>query len=152
MIYNFTSSKYMTHYTPPAFYKDLKPPPRLTRTTAPWATDSPTTSSSNEVDRAPVSIGAAVGGTAAGLAVLGPVDMFQSDSYADDVPQKKESEMAQEVIESIYELDPELNDAIPDLVDEPSSEVGMDWAKQLQKSNPHSILNVNKINEAVAAE
>lgn len=40
LIYNFKTSKYIQEYTPPAFYKDLKPPPVLKRTTAPWPLDS----------------------------------------------------------------------------------------------------------------
>ncbi|KAG0272720.1 hypothetical protein BGZ95_011496 [Linnemannia exigua] len=39
MIYNISSSTYITEYQPPAFYKDLRPPPPLTRTKAPWPTD-----------------------------------------------------------------------------------------------------------------
>jgi hypothetical protein len=73
-------------------------------------------------------------------AVLGPVEMFRSDSYEDDVPQKKESEMAQEAIEPIYGPSSPVNCAIPDVVYEPSSDVGMDWVKQQQMNNPHAIL------------
>ncbi|KAG0377366.1 hypothetical protein BGX24_006255 [Mortierella sp. AD032] len=39
IIYSFSTSTYVKQYTPPAFYKDLRSPPSLTRTTAPWATD-----------------------------------------------------------------------------------------------------------------
>jgi hypothetical protein len=41
LIYNFKTSTYVQEYTPPAYYKDLKPPPVLTRTTAPWPLDPP---------------------------------------------------------------------------------------------------------------
>ncbi|KAG0252762.1 hypothetical protein BGZ95_006534, partial [Linnemannia exigua] len=74
-------------------------------------------------------------------AVLGPVEMFQSDSYADDVP-REEGEMAQETIEPMYGPCSPLNCAIPDLVYELSPDVGMDWARQQQINNPHAIPNL----------
>ncbi|KAG9061054.1 hypothetical protein KI688_007683 [Linnemannia hyalina] len=38
LIYNLVSSEYVKQYTPPAYYKDLLPPPALRRVTAPWPT------------------------------------------------------------------------------------------------------------------
>ncbi|KAG0377367.1 hypothetical protein BGX24_006256 [Mortierella sp. AD032] len=71
LIYNLTSSKYITQYTPPPFYKDLKPPPPLTRTTAPWETNSPTIN--KVVDGPSLPIGTAVGAGIAALALLGVI-------------------------------------------------------------------------------
>ncbi|KAF9899726.1 hypothetical protein EC991_008418 [Linnemannia zychae] len=69
LIYNITSSKYVKHYTPPAFYKGLKPPPPLTRTTAPWPIGSDTPG--DVAESRPFSIAAVVGGATAGLLLLG---------------------------------------------------------------------------------
>ncbi|KAF9117860.1 hypothetical protein BGW39_001719 [Mortierella sp. 14UC] len=305
LIYNMTSSKYMTHYTPPAFYKDLKPPPPLTRTTAPWPTDS--TTPDDIAESKPVSITAVVGGAVTGLVVLGAVvgifflqrrrqrqglideylegkieeepeekaelfgqykggvvgrgpeggtknnpqetnggddlekrlEMLKSrqkeidetrkllvqqhqesnprsvslqkraptafaddnlpefisspstliqvspipahehslsllsedlkdrlpvqaasvrmgmhqggDSYADDRPRWRESELTQDVIEPLYEPSPAVSSAIPDLVYEPSSTESADSDKQRQKKDPHAVLEHN-IAESAGAE
>ncbi|KAK3833250.1 MAG: hypothetical protein J3R72DRAFT_231613 [Linnemannia gamsii] len=66
IIYSFSTSTYVKQYTPPAFYMDLKPPPSLTRTTAPWATD--------ELKQFPV--GVAIGGGVGGLVLIGAIAGF----------------------------------------------------------------------------
>ncbi|KAG0316497.1 hypothetical protein BGZ97_006797 [Linnemannia gamsii] len=69
LIYNMNTSSYVQQYTPPAHYKDLKPPHPLTRTKAPWATDSPELSGQSS-DRPPVPVGVAVGGAVGGLVIV----------------------------------------------------------------------------------
>lgn len=85
LIYNLVSSKYMEDYTPPAFYKDLKSPPPLTRTTAIWPkmtfsvdVDKDQTLTSNDQpliekdrSRSPIPMGASIGGAVCGLVLLG---------------------------------------------------------------------------------
>jgi hypothetical protein len=63
IIYSFSTSTYVKQYTPPAFYKDLKAPPPISRTTEPRATDEQT----------PFPVGAAVGGAVAGLLLVGAI-------------------------------------------------------------------------------
>ncbi|KAF9154784.1 Acyl-CoA-binding domain-containing protein 5 [Linnemannia schmuckeri] len=64
VIYNLNTSAYIQHYTPPAFYKNLKPPPPLTRTRAPWPINNPALNSP------PVSIGVSVGSAVGGLVLM----------------------------------------------------------------------------------
>ncbi|KAF8932934.1 hypothetical protein BGZ47_011098 [Haplosporangium gracile] len=71
--------------------------------------------------------------------VFGPLDMYQGDSYAGDGP-RRQSEMAQDVIEPTYEPSPTINSAIPDLVYLQSQDVGMDWTRQQQSNHPHATL------------
>ncbi|KAG0316500.1 Acyl-CoA-binding domain-containing protein 5 [Linnemannia gamsii] len=82
LIYNLKTSSYVQQYTPPPGYKDLKPPPPLTRTTALWATQSPTSSTnagsgttnggSTDSGSAPSGSNAAiVGGVVGGLSLMG---------------------------------------------------------------------------------
>lgn len=272
IIYNLNTSAYIQQYTPPAFYKDLRPPPPLTRTKAPWPTDNPTLK--NKLATITISVGSAVGGLVLmcviaavffdrrrqrpgkhygglprGVArflgrgqgsgrngkgtkndpqenpedyelerslrkledeqnklenqkkeldqrgerlvlqhrqsmlkrgptspidskdafliplsaphqvipdpvtsdkyspddlrsrrtvqgVLGPLNMLESDRYAGDEPQRQ-SEMAQDMIEPIYESSLMINNAIPDLVYLRAQDVGMDWTRQ-QSNHPHT--------------
>lgn len=60
LMYNLNTSAYIQQYTPPAFYKDLKPPPPLVRTKAPWPTNNPALTSRSATIL--VSVGCAVGG------------------------------------------------------------------------------------------
>ncbi|KAF9124570.1 hypothetical protein BGW39_008108 [Mortierella sp. 14UC] len=237
MIYNITSAIYVTEYTPPAFYKDLKPPPPLTRTTAPWPTDLTTdstmarrlvagcvvgglvltiedlklqqtlrdleaeekeleeqqreidqrrqllvlqrkesaSSSSSGLRRGPTAFVAdeveiisspttllqispvTLFSTAFSPEILndrrtvqaGPVDMYQGDSYADIGP-RRESELAQDVIEPMHEPSSRVNNAVPDLVYEPPPNVGMDWTKRQQDNHPHTIVDLGQANNEAA--
>ncbi|KAG0289820.1 Acyl-CoA-binding domain-containing protein 5 [Linnemannia gamsii] len=73
IIYNIVTRTWVSQYTPPASYRDLKDPPALTRTTAPWpvspqkgvvgSTDDTTASKS-------LPVGAIVGGIVAGLVLV----------------------------------------------------------------------------------
>ena len=73
-------------------------------------------------------------------AVSGPVDMYQREDYVDDSP-RRESELAQDVIEPMYGPSPTVSNSIPDLVYEPSPDVGMDWTKQQQGNHPHALID-----------
>ncbi|KAF9899725.1 hypothetical protein EC991_008417 [Linnemannia zychae] len=59
IVYNFNTSTYVKQYTPPWFYKDLKPPPPPTRTKSSCAAENPTGSR-----------GAIIGGIIGGLVML----------------------------------------------------------------------------------
>ncbi|KAF9902123.1 Acyl-CoA-binding domain-containing protein 5 [Linnemannia zychae] len=254
LIYNITASRYVTQYTPPAFYKDLQPPPALSRTTAPWADQE------LSLRKSPTIIGASVGGSVMLIAlfataffirrrrrdgrvkrnskkapqetdndselertlkeledkrneiedqkkeldlkrellvqqhqqssqmqsalkraskpmvgesymllsppsaphqlipepisyshedlnsrrtvqgVFGPIDMYQGDCYADHNP-RRESDMAQDVIEPMYGPSSPVNSAIPDVVYHASPDVGMEWTKQHQDGHPHAVID-----------
>jgi hypothetical protein len=69
-----------------------------------------------------------------------PVDMYQGDSYVEVGP-RRESELAQDVIEPVYEPSPRVNSAIPELVYEASLNVGMDWTKQQRCNHPHTVVD-----------
>lgn len=71
--------------------------------------------------------------------VTGPIGMFLGDSYVDDGP-TRESELAQDMIEPVYDPSPVVNSAIPDVVYELSPDVGMNWTKQRQANHPHSVV------------
>ncbi|KAG0285309.1 hypothetical protein BGZ97_007856 [Linnemannia gamsii] len=73
-------------------------------------------------------------------AVSGPFDMYHSDRYADDGP-RRHSELAQDVIEPLYGPSPTVCNSIPDLVFEPSPDVGMDWTKQQKSNHPHAVVD-----------
>jgi hypothetical protein len=47
LIYDFVLRNWTTRYTAPPSYANLNPPPKIVRTTPPWATTSPTSSSSS---------------------------------------------------------------------------------------------------------
>ncbi|KAG0377368.1 hypothetical protein BGX24_006257 [Mortierella sp. AD032] len=98
IIYDFKTSAYVKQYTPPAFYKDLKPPPPLTRTKAPWDTDIPTANRKSGV-------GAAVGGAVGGVVLLGAIAGFiifrkrqsrikERAGYRDNIRQSQHGESA----------------------------------------------------------
>jgi hypothetical protein len=67
LIYNLTSAAYVKQYAPPSFYRNLQPPPPISRTKAPWDT----TGSGPTKDGLPVSIGAIAGGVIGALALMG---------------------------------------------------------------------------------
>jgi hypothetical protein len=74
-IYNFNTSTYVSQYTPPPDYKDLQPPPPLTRTVAIWPTqtaagEKDVGSGNKDLDPPPVGSSAAIAGGVVGLLVL----------------------------------------------------------------------------------
>jgi hypothetical protein len=73
-------------------------------------------------------------------AVSGSIDMYQRENYADDGPRRK-SEIVQDVIEPLYGPSPTICNSIPDLVFEPSPDVGMDWTKQQKSNHPHAVVD-----------
>ncbi|KAG0277134.1 hypothetical protein BGZ97_009951, partial [Linnemannia gamsii] len=73
-------------------------------------------------------------------AVSGSIDMYQRENYADDGP-RRESEIVQDVIEPLYGPSPTVCNSIPDLVYEPSPDVGMEWTKQQQGNHPHAVVD-----------
>ncbi|KAF9539437.1 tRNA methyltransferase tyw3 [Mortierella hygrophila] len=75
IIYNFVTGQWATQYTPPASYRDIKNPPPLNRTTAPWPIPPEKglvgSSGGKGLDAAAGSpVGAIVGGIVAGAALV----------------------------------------------------------------------------------
>lgn len=75
--------------------------------------------------------------------VAGTVGIYLGDSCADDGA-RRESDLAQDIMELMYEPSPSVNNAILDLVYVPPSNVGMDWAKRHQPNHPHTFVDSPK--------
>ncbi|KAF9902124.1 hypothetical protein EC991_005264 [Linnemannia zychae] len=72
LIYDLKTSIYVKQYSAPAFYKDLRPPPAPTRTTALWPAEE--SALINGVQkRSSVPVGAAIGGALGGIVLIGAV-------------------------------------------------------------------------------